>query len=304
MVRPVDVDTSALACFVAVAEELSFTRAAVREHLSQPGLSKKIRLLEESLGCRLLQRDSRSVQLTGAGELLLPAARGLLSQWADAVAQVRREDAAVRGLVRVGFEASGAGKLTARARAEFARRRPDVVVQPYRFDWGEEVGALRDGRVDVAFVWLPADLSGLDCEVVLVDPRVVGLAAGHRLADRPSLTLSDIADEPLMWTRRAPQAWVDWWAVNPRPDGRQPVWGPENDNVEEMLETVASGAAICISPASMSHFYSRPDLAWRPLVDAEPLRVAIAWPSASTSRAVAEYLAVVQDLAEVPQEAR
>jgi DNA-binding transcriptional LysR family regulator len=294
----VDVDVSTLVCFVALAEEQNFRRAADRVGMSQPGLSKRIRQLEDALGVRLVDRGTRAATLTGAGEVLLPAAETVIGTWRTAVATLRRADAAGHGVLRVGFEASGAGALTARARAEFARRHPGVVVQPVRYDWGGELAALRDGLVDLAFVWLPAEFDDtIDHEVVRVESRVVGMAAGHPLAGRDTLTLADIADEPLMWTRRAPQAWVDWWAVNPRPDGRPPVWGPENDNVEEMLETVATGAAICMAPASMADFYGRPDLVWRPLTGAEPLRVAVAWPAGSTSRLVGDFLAIVQDLA-------
>lgn len=293
----VDVDVSTLVCFAALAQEQNFRRAADRVGISQPGLSKKIRALEEAVGARLVDRGTRAATLTGAGEVLLPAAEAMIATWRTAVSQLRRDEAQERGVLRVGFEASGAGSLIARARAEFARRHPQIVVQPIRYDWGGEVPALQDGLVDIAFVWLPAALDeSFDYEVVLTEPRVVGMAAGHRLAGHEVLTLADIADEPLMWTRRAPQAWVDWWAVNPRPDGRSPVWGPENDNVEEMLETVATGAAVCIGPASMAEFYGRPDLAWRPLTDAEPLRVAIAWPAASTSRLVGDFLSIVQKL--------
>lgn len=295
-----DVDTAALRCFLAVATELNFTRAAHRVGMTQPGLSKRIKALEAVVGAELFVRDSRSARLSGAGLVLLPVAEQLMRDWQDGVARLRRASADEAGVLRVGFQASGAGALTARARSEFARRYPDVTVQPRRIDWGQEVAALRDGAVDVAFVWLPADLDGLDHEIVLVEPRVVGLAAHHRLRNREALTLTDIADEPLMWTRQAPRAWVDWWAVNPRPDGRSPVWGPQNNNVEEMLDTVATGAAICISPASMQAFYSRPDLVWRPLLGAEPLRVALAWPGRSTSRLVGDFLNVVQTLSGGP----
>jgi DNA-binding transcriptional LysR family regulator len=97
-----------------------------------------------------------------------------------------------------------------------------------------------------------------------------------------------------MWTDKAPREWVDWWAVNPRPDGSEPLWGPQNDNVEEMLEQVAAGAAVCFAPASMAAYYARPDLAWVPLADAEPLRVALAW---RPGNALAEdFAAVVRDL--------
>lgn len=68
--------------------------------------------------------------------------------------------------------------------------------------------------------------------------------------------------------------WVDWWAVNPRPDGSEVLWGPDNDNVEECFEYVADGIAACICPTSIIAFYRRPDIAWIPITDIEPLRIA------------------------------
>ncbi|MFJ1550974.1 hypothetical protein [Streptomyces sp. NPDC088246] len=67
-------------------------------------------------------------------------------------------------------------------------------------------------------------------------------------------------DEPLMWTEQAPREWVGWWAVNPRPDGSSPKWGPTNDNVEEMPEQVAEGSATCFAPLSTARYYARPYL--------------------------------------------
>jgi DNA-binding transcriptional LysR family regulator len=203
-------------------------------------------------------------------------------------------------VLRVGFEASGAGELTTRARAEFARRHPAVRVEPKRFDWGEEATALRDGRADVAFVWLPADLTGLNAEIVHTEPRVVGLPSGHPLTGRRGISVLEVNDEPLMWTTRAPREWVDWWAVNPRPDGSSPRWGPTNDNVEEMLEQVAEGTAICFAPSSMAQYYARPDLSWIPLTDVEPLRVALAWADGVDDPLVQGFAHVVRELAGVP----
>lgn len=99
-----------------------------------------------------------------------------------------------------------------------------------------------------------------------------------------------------MWTERAPREWVDWWAVNPRPDGSAPRWGPTNDNVEEMLEQVAEGAAICFAPASMARYYSRPDLAWIPMTGAHPLRVALAWVDGQAGPLVQSFAHIVRTL--------
>jgi DNA-binding transcriptional LysR family regulator len=283
--------------FLAVAERLSFSRAALDLHISQPACSESVRKLERELGVTLLIRSSRRLTLTPAGEMLLQEGRKAVAQVDLALARTQQAHRGEAGHLRVGFEAAGAGSLTTRARARFARRFPDVSVTPRRFDWGGEVDALRDGRCDVAFVWLPADSTGLVMEVIAVEARFAGLANEHPLATRAALSVNELNHEPLMWTRRAPRFWVDWWAVNPRPDGAEPTWGPENDNVEEMLERVAEGVAYCIVPQSMTEFYSRPDIAWIPIEDVEPLRIALAWRSNERSPLVAAFVSVAREVA-------
>jgi DNA-binding transcriptional LysR family regulator len=283
--------------FVAVAERLSFSRAAEDLPLSQSALSEAVRRLEAEVGTQLLRRNSRHVELTAPGEVLLEDAREVLAQLDHAIDRARQAGRGEVGRLRVGFEASGAGELSTLARARFAREHPAVRVEPKRFDWGGEAAGLREGACDVAFVWLPNDLSGLEVEEVTSEHRYAGLAKGHRLARKPRLSIMDLKDEPIMWTRRAPRLWVDWWAVNPRPDGSEPIWGPENENVEEMLEQVAEGAAICITPRSMATHYARPDLAWVPIADIEPLRIALCWRRGDDSRLVSSFARVTRDLA-------
>ncbi|MET9612894.1 LysR family transcriptional regulator [Kitasatospora indigofera] len=282
---------------VEIADQGNLGRAAERLYVSQPALSYALRNLESELGLRLFERHSGGVNATAAGLDVVAEARRTLHQADRVTAAAERHLRGETGVLRVGFEASGAGELTTRARAEFARRHPGVRVTPKRFDWSEEAAALRDGRVDVAFVWLPADLTGLHAELVHSEPRVVGLPARHPLAGRAGVGVMEVNDEPLMWTERAPREWVDWWAVNPRPDGSAPRWGPTNDNVEEMLEQVADGAAICFAPASMARYYGRPDLRWVPLTDAEPLRVVLAWVAGADNPLVRGFAEVVRELA-------
>src|SRR4051812_38866509 len=224
--------------FVAVAERGSVSQAAVDLHLSQSALSETLRKLEVELGVDLLERSSRGVAPTPAGDALLAGAREAIDRFDAALDAARGQT----GRLRIGFEAAGAGRLSTQSRARFLARFPHVRVEPRRYDWGGEVAALREGECDVAFVWLPADLTGLRSELVATQPRFAGLACEHRLARRKAIRVDELNAEPIMWTRRAPRYWVDWWAVNPRPDGSAPHWGPENDNVEEMLEQVADGS--------------------------------------------------------------
>ncbi|GIH18517.1 LysR family transcriptional regulator [Rugosimonospora africana] len=285
---------------VAIDEAGNLGRAAQGLFVSQPALSYALRNLEAELGVRLFDRHAGGVTATAAGRDVLAEARRTLRQVDRVTAAADRHRRGQTGVLRVGFEASGAGELTTRSRAEFARRYPGVRVEPKRIDWGEETAALRDGLVDVAFVWLPADLTGMHAEVVHTEGRVVGLPRRHPLASRDGISILETNDEPLLWTERAPRAWVDWWAVNPRPDGTSPRWGPTNDNVEEMLEQVAEGAAICFGPQSMARYYARPDLSWVPLTDVEPLRVALAWPDGTDAPLVRGFARVVRELAELP----
>ncbi|WP_407561109.1 LysR family transcriptional regulator [Streptomyces sp. 184] len=296
-----DVDTRVLRYFLAVAGQLSFTAAARELYVTQPSLSRQIRRLEEDLGAELFERTGREVRLTPAGEALVPAARRITGDWARAVREVRTAAAAARNVLRLGFVATGAGPLGLRARAAFAARRPEAVLELKRFDWGGEAAGLRRGLADVAFVWLPADLTGLHARTVATERRWVALPRAHALAEQRDVGIADLADEHLMWTRRAPKAWVDWWAVNPRPDGSEPVWGPENDNVEEMLEHVAAGRAVCLAADSMTTYYTHPELVWRPVRDIEPLRIAVAWPRERTSPPVADFLAAVGECVRDPE---
>jgi len=290
-------DSRQLRYFVAVAEELNFSRAAERLHLSQPALSDAIRKLEAELGFPLLRRTSRRVSLTPAGETLLDESREVLARLEEAVRRTHQAARGERGRLRVGFLATGAGELSTRSRAIFSERHADVRVEPRSFDWGGEVPALLSGEADVSFVWLPADTHGLELVEVVSEPRLAALPRDHPLAVRPELSVLDLNPEPIVWTRIAPRAWVDWWAVNPRPDGSEPVWGPTCENVEELLEHVAAGSAIAIVPASMGRFYARPDIAYVTIADVEPLRIAVAWRAGEDSPLVAAFAAVVRELA-------
>jgi DNA-binding transcriptional LysR family regulator len=282
--------------FVAVAERGSVSQAAVDLNLSQSALSEALRKLEVELGVELLERSTRGVATTPAGTALLDEARVAIERFDAALDAARRAARGQTGLLRVGFEAAGAGRLSTQSRARFVARFPHVRVEPRRFEWGGEVAALREGECDVAFAWLPADLTGLRSELIASESRFAGLASDHRLAGRTELSVLELNHEPIMWTRRAPRYWVDWWAVNPRPDGSEPRWGPENENVEEMLEQVADGSAYCIVPASMTEFYARPDIAWISITDIDPLRIALAWRERDTSPLVAAFAAVVREL--------
>ena len=282
---------------VAVADELHFGRAAGKVFVSQPSLSYGVKTLERELGVELLRRTPRRVELTDAGRDVVAAARRALAAVDAAGAAAARHRDGEAGTLRIGFEATGAGELGTIARQRFADRHPHVRTEPKRFEWGGEADALRDGGVDVAFVWLPCEERELHLEVIATEPRFAGLSTRHPLADREELSINELAGVPLMTTSKAPRFWVDWWAVNPRPDGSEVIWGPNNDNVEECFEQVADGIAACICPASMVAFYRRADLAWIPIADVAPLRIALGRLAGAEAPLIEAFAHVVREVA-------
>ncbi len=197
--------------FVAVAEERSFTRAALRVHLVQSALSVSVRALERELGARLLARTTHRVELTDEGRALLPEARRTLAAARaarDAVAEVHQ---GVRGTLRLGvmqaLVAIDLGSLLAR----FHKQAPLVELRPRPALTGSAglVEELRQGRLDLAFIAVPGDPpAGLTCTVLSTEPILLVCPAGHRLAKpRSALPLADLAgqsfvDFPIGWGTR------------------------------------------------------------------------------------------------------
>ncbi|MGV9350635.1 LysR family transcriptional regulator [Streptomyces spiralis] len=277
-----DLDLRKLRYFVAVAEELHFGRAAERLHIAQPVLSRQIRSLEDDLGTEIFVRDRRGTLLTPAGEQLLEDAVPLL---ASADALVRRAKTAAQGTptLTIGFMP---GITVTPATAVFTTRHPDVNVRLLRTSWNDQVEVLLDGRADVGVVRLPIDQHGLEVRPLFQEPRVVMLPAGHRLADKASVTVGDLAAEHLLQDPDAVPEWRDV-ALELRGDRRPEV--PPIHQVEEKLELVASGAGICVIPLSTAGFYTRPDVIALPVEGIGPNKVALAWVASRRSPLVHDF---------------
>jgi DNA-binding transcriptional LysR family regulator len=270
VVSDVDFDLRRLRYFVAVAEELHFGRAAARLHIAQPALSRQIRALEDALRTALFVRDRRTTVLTAAGEQLLADARDLL---AAAEAAHRRVTAAAEAkpVLTVGFMP---GIVVTPAVRVLSRHRPDVSVRLLRTSWHDQVEVVHDGRVDVSIVRLPVDQRGLTVRPLFTEPRVVVVPAGHRLAGKESVSVTELADEHLLQDPAAVPEWRDI-ALELRKRDRPEV--PHVNSVEEKLELVAAGAGISILPLSTATFYTRQDVIGIPVEDIGPNQVCLAW---------------------------
>src|SRR3954469_22848658 len=143
--------------FVAVAEELSFTRAAARLHIAQPALSVQVRRLEDELGVALLDRSRRAVALTDAGALMLAEARSLLGTLDQTVELVRRTASGEVGRLAIGFVPSASNVALPPLLRRFRSIAPDVAVHLREMAPDDLVRALHEEGIDVAFLYLPFD---------------------------------------------------------------------------------------------------------------------------------------------------
>ncbi len=275
--------------FVAVADRLHFGRAADELHIAQPVLSRQIRALEQDLGAPLFTRDRHGVELTDAGRQLLADAGPLLAS-TDAVR--RRVSAAARGTRRlmVGFRA---GIPVSPASRAFEARHPDVVVDIQRIEGDDQAAMLLDGRIDVGYVRLPIDETGLRVTPLYTEPRVAVLPAGHRFAGKKEVTEADLAGEPLVW-RGDPSTQP---TRRPHPDAGYPVRG-----VDETLEHVAAGRGISFLARSASVFYSHPDVAYVPIPELAPDQVCLAVAASHTSPVVDDFVTAARSTAEITAE--
>jgi DNA-binding transcriptional LysR family regulator len=277
-----DLDLRKLRYFVAVAEELHFGRAADRLHIAQPVLSRQIRALENELHVELLLRDRRGTALTSAGQQLLEDARPLLI---SAEALQRRVSAAGRGerSFTIGFMPG----ITVTSAVQVLRsRHAGLDVRLLRTDWTNQVEVLRDARADVSIVRLPIDRVGIETRPLFEEPRVVAVATSHRLANKESIRIADLAEDHLLQDPDAVPEWREI-AVELRRGQRPPV--PSINSVEEKLELVAGEVGIAVIPASTARFYTRLDVVCIAVEDLGPNRVALGWLAGRDTALIREF---------------
>jgi DNA-binding transcriptional LysR family regulator len=277
--------------FVAIAEELSFTRAAERLLVSQPLLSKQIRQLEERMRARLFDRDRRAVSLTPAGQALLPGAREIIQRWEEAQRAVGDAAAAAAAVLTVGVSTSVGRGLLQRARAHFARRRPDWRVRVRQINWEDATAGLADGSVDVALVWLP--LPGQDTfnvQVLIREPRWVAMRRDHPLADRREVAFADLVHEPFLALPEAAGPLRDYWLALAGREGRPARIGAVVSNADETFAAIEEGSGIVLLAAGNARIYQRPGIVTIPVRGLSAAELALAWRPDDHRGAVRDFI--------------
>jgi DNA-binding transcriptional LysR family regulator len=182
--------------FIAVAEELSFRRAADRLHMAQPPLTVTIKQIEEELGTLLIERTNRIARLTPAGRVFLEECKRTVVQAERAMVAARRAGAGLNGALRVTFVASAAREILPAILRAFREQYPQVELMLTEAMTAQQVAKIQTDEADVGFVIPPLrDADGLSVEVLAKNQMVAALPENHPLAQLQSIALSDLASE-------------------------------------------------------------------------------------------------------------
>lgn len=252
-VAPVRLELRHLRYFVAVAEELNFTRAAERLHIAQPPLSTQIRLLEEELGAQLFERDKRRVYLTQAGREMLERARAILAAAEQAKDAVRRTASGETGELRLGYVPSAMfTEVLPGVIRRFQKRYPRVRLHLHEVPSIEQLYALHNRELDVGILRRPdmAIPAGVRLEEWYQAPLVAALPKAHRLAARDELRIADLKDEPLILFPRQSGIGLYWRVVDLCVKAKfRPRIARETRDYAVMIGLVSAGVGIALVPS-------------------------------------------------------
>jgi len=237
--------------FVAVAEELNFSRAARRLHMAQPPLSVAIRKLEQELGASLFNRSSHEVTLTEAGSAFLPGARRALAEADAAVAAAQRASAGEVGALRIGHNWSARFETVPTLGQAFAQRRPDVELVTEEMRPSHMLAALRSSAIDAAIALFPDVSEGLSYELVRRERVVAVLSSSHPLGHEKAVGLESLAEQFLLFPRELAPRLYDFYVNLCRTAGFEPRQGTESSRTRWTLGTWDPSTAALL-PQSVS----------------------------------------------------
>jgi DNA-binding transcriptional LysR family regulator len=239
--------------FVAVAEELHFSRAAQRLRIAQPPLSQQIRKLEEHIGCPLFRRNSRMVALTAAGETLLERSRYILRRLDEDLESVRRVGRGEIGTLTVGFIGSAMLTVLPALIGSYRQRFAKVDLRLRELTTSSLVDAIRQGAVDLGFLRDAGPAEDLILETVVAERFVVALSEKHPLAKRKKISLVDLKNDSLILFARelGPLAWDKTIALC-ETSGFRPAIVQDAPEWLTVLRLVSSGLGFSIAPACVA----------------------------------------------------
>ncbi|MEW1891243.1 LysR family transcriptional regulator [Streptomyces sp. NPDC085659] len=284
--------------FLTLADELHFARTAERLHVSPGRVSQTVKALERRVGGPLFERSSRRVALTPVGrrlrEDLLPAYRQIQRAFADATAAY----SGIRGTLRTGFTTPWSGELLIKAGDAFTARHPDCTVELLEATYNAAIAALRNEQVDLVVAEPPVEEADVVVgPVVFSEPRALVVSASHPLARRATVSVEVLAELPMVTAAGVSKAFSEWFFPARTPGGLPIEHGPAAGGWQGVLALVGAGKGATVAAVAAGRYHVRPDVAYVPFNDAEPVDYALMWRTGDRPPGLSAFIRTVVELA-------
>lgn len=258
----------ALQCFIILAEELNFSRAAERLHIAQPALSQQIRMLEDRLGSQLVDRARRPLCLTEAGSYLCIEARQILKSWDQAALATHDISLGKRGWLSIGFTRSAMYSILPPALKNFHQAYPQVELKLFEMLTDEQADALRDLRIHVGIGRQPLPVTGCTAVPLLTERVMAVLEQEHPLAFAAKVRIADLADTPLILYPKHQNAQFKHSVQSLYRDaGVTPFVAHEAYEIQTAIALVAAGLGVTFVGESVAR-HGRTDVVFKHLAGA------------------------------------
>ena len=288
--------------FVAVAEELHFGRAAERVHICQPPLSQQIKNLEEELGARLFNRDSRKVSLTEAGKAFLEDAREILGRAEEAAMRVLRMGRGQEGRVTVGFVLPTLDTLFPEAIREFRLSHPLVELILHEMGTAAQLEALQAHGLDLGFIRMfQQEAAGLIFERIVEEPYILAIPFDHPLASKKQVHVDLLGGEPLiLFPRRTHPALHDRIISSVRGSAGIPSVVQEVTTKATAIALASAGIGLALVPESAKK-QKRKGVVFRRIVGQLPkVELSLVWKQENDDPCLHNFINLIRRLADVP----
>ncbi|CAM3298202.1 DNA-binding transcriptional regulator, LysR family [Paracoccus aminovorans] len=247
-----------LRCFVVLAEELNFTRAAQRLHMSQPPLSTQIQTLEREVGAQLISRTSRRVALTRAGEVFLPRARNMLDQYERSMQEIREIGQGQDGMLEIGATGSILRGGLSELLAGFSRAHPRITLRVHEQSPSLQLNEVRSRRTDVSFNRsMPRDPE-LAHEYGWREEMVALVRSDHRLAGRTCVSIQDLSEDQHVVLRPDSSDFAAYVMACIVASGHRPRVSQQVVDAQSIPSLIVAGFGVSIVPAGIARLTAGP----------------------------------------------
>jgi DNA-binding transcriptional LysR family regulator len=289
--------------FVAVAEEENVSKAALKLHVSQPGISRQIRDLEDEIGFQLFERSAKSVKLTPAGSVFLREARAVLQRANEAVEKARAAIGGASGKIDIGYAPSLTVQILPQALRKFQDQFPNVRAVLHDLSTEEMLAQLGNGKLQVALTVRPSAklLRGFHFEELARYGMRAAVAPKNPLAKSKSVSLEQLAREPLIGYSR--EDYPEYHAMIEKlfaPVGRKPRIAGEHDSVTSLIAAIESGHGFSLVPECLACMVGA-RLKLIPLIPSlPPIPVGAIWQNGAKSELTEHFIAAARGTPPLP----